>query len=689
MKYLLRSVFGLLCLAAGAVTFLLIASPTDLLRDRLIEAVRAETGRNLVIASGSLRMTPGLSISFNDAALLDPADDNSAVVRMERLEVAVSAWQLLGRKVMVERIVMVRPVFDLKTAADGSRNWEFIRPLVRHGRLDERPVRIAAADPQGIQYKRSDAAPERWQLAAADPVDKRSKDLEPVFVAFAGLGLKEISIVGGSIRLLDERSKSRRDFTHIDMRLALAGQPEELKLEGRLKLEGGPLEINATLADPRSLASGRASPIAVRLASSFIEGRFDGKLGVTPGVQVAGKIEAKGASLRRLLALAGMEPPRADAYGPYALTGELLTDGRRIGFSKSVIELDGAVVEGGLALVLGGERRRLEADLSASRIDLNRFLGIASEVSPKKPLATATTPADKKTKPEVRGWSNAAFDLALIKGFDADIKLQAREFIYLGYRLENARLASTLVSGVLKTNIAEMQIYRGRGTGALVLDASGEAARLAARFSFDGVDIQGLLRAAANYDRLLGRARMEIEVRGEGPDQQTLISALAGKADLRVTEGAVVGIDLDKMLKGLRKGRFSGLSNTESEKTDFTELVASFVIDKGQARTADLKLASQPLRATGDGIIDLGRQQFDLNLKPKIVTADTESSADAGFEVPVRIQGPWDKPRYLVDADAVLKNPANVKEGIRQIEKAIKDKNVDDAKKLLKGLIKR
>jgi AsmA protein len=345
-------------------------------------------------------------------------------------------------------------------------------------------------------------------------------------------------------------------------------------------------------------------------------------------------------------------------------------------------------VEGGLALVLG-ERRRLEANLAASRIDLNRFLGIASDVSPTMPVVTSTTPAQPKAKQEVRGWSNTAFDLSLLKGLDADIKLRARELIYLGYRLENARVAATLEAGVLEANIAEMQLYRGRGAGGLVLDITGNLTRLLARFSFDGVDAQGLLRAAASYDRLLGKARMEIDVRSEGADQQALMSALTGKAELKVTDGAVVGIDLDKMLKGLRKGQFLGLSNTESEKTAFSELAASFAIDKGQARTVDLRLASLPLRATGEGLIDLGRQQFDLNLKPKLMTADSESSAEAGFEVPVRIQGPWDKPRYLVDAEAVLKNPTNLKEGIRQIEKVIKDKNVDDAKKLLKGLIKR
>lgn len=687
MKYVLRLMFGLLCLAAGAVTFLLIASPTDLLRDRLVEAVRAETGRDLVIASGSMRLTTGLSVSFNDAALLDPADDGAAIVRMQRLDVSVPVWQLLGRRVSVERLVMVRPVFELKTDAEGRRNWEFIRPLVRHGQ-SRHPVRLAAADTASNGERISDAASPKLRMAAADPADNRATNLEPVYLAIAGLGLKEIRVVDGIVRLSDERTKARREITHVDLAVALAGPAEQLTLEGRLKLDGEPLQVNASLASPRSLASGRASPIAVRFASNFLEGRFEGKLGMTPTVQLAGKIEAKGASLRRLLALMGMEPPPADAYGAYAVTGELLSDGRRIGLAKSVMEIDGAVVEGGLAFVLG-DRRRLEADLTASRIDLNRFLGISPEASQKKPLTTATTPADPKTKQEVRGWSNAAFNLSLLKGIDADVKLRAREMIFLGYRLENARLASTLEGGVLKAHLAEMQLYRGRGTGGLLLDATGHAARLIARFSFDGVDAQGLLRAAASYDRLTGKARMEIDIESEGADQQTLMSALSGKAELKVTEGAVIGIDLNRMLKGLRKGQFLGLSNNESERTEFSDLAATFTIAKGRAQTADLRLISQPLRATGDGVIDLGQQQFDLNLRPKLLTADSEASADAGFEVPVRIQGPWDKPRYLVDAEAVLKNPSNVKEGIRQIEKAIKDKNVEDARKLLKGLIKR
>ena len=56
---------GIGCLLLGVVTFLLVAAPVDLVRDRLIEQVKARTGRDLVVSgSTSLVFFPRLAISL-------------------------------------------------------------------------------------------------------------------------------------------------------------------------------------------------------------------------------------------------------------------------------------------------------------------------------------------------------------------------------------------------------------------------------------------------------------------------------------------------------------------------------------------------------------------------------------------------------------------------------------------------
>src|SRR5438128_9646727 len=66
---------GLGCLLLGAVTFLIVAAPVELVRDRLIQEVKSRTGRDLVVAgSTSLVFFPRLAISLADVAFSAPPD---------------------------------------------------------------------------------------------------------------------------------------------------------------------------------------------------------------------------------------------------------------------------------------------------------------------------------------------------------------------------------------------------------------------------------------------------------------------------------------------------------------------------------------------------------------------------------------------------------------------------------------
>ena len=143
MRILFRFLFALLCLIIGGVTFLLVASPVDMLRDKVIEAVKRETGRDLAISgAASLKFFPSLALSFGDVALFDPAEmGDGTVVRMERLDLAVRLWPLLSRQLAVDELVLVRPEFDLRQDAEGRRNWDIARTKTRHGSLHRAPMR--------------------------------------------------------------------------------------------------------------------------------------------------------------------------------------------------------------------------------------------------------------------------------------------------------------------------------------------------------------------------------------------------------------------------------------------------------------------------------------------------------------------------------------------------------------------
>src|SRR5205809_1633960 len=64
---------GVGCILLGAVTFLIIAAPVDLVRDRLVQQVKSRTGRDLVVAGPtSLALFPRPALSLANVAISAP-----------------------------------------------------------------------------------------------------------------------------------------------------------------------------------------------------------------------------------------------------------------------------------------------------------------------------------------------------------------------------------------------------------------------------------------------------------------------------------------------------------------------------------------------------------------------------------------------------------------------------------------
>ncbi|MCP6756870.1 AsmA-like C-terminal region-containing protein, partial [Klebsiella pneumoniae] len=78
-----------------------------------------------------------------------------------------------------------------------------------------------------------------------------------------------------------------------------------------------------------------------------------------------------------------------------------------------------------------------------------------------------------------------------------------------------------------------------------------------------------------------------------------------GSAEFRFTDGAVRGINIAQMVRKLGKGTLSGWDDQPEQKTDFSELTATFTIADGLAETHDLKLVSPALRVSGAGEADI------------------------------------------------------------------------------------
>jgi AsmA protein len=172
---------------------------------------------------------------------------------------------------------------------------------------------------------------------------------------------------------------------------------------------------------------------------------------------------------------------------------------------------------------------------------------------------------------------------------------------------------------------------------------------------------------------------------------------------VELRDGAIKGINLGEII---RKGRslFSGggsqsaaqgqSADDKTQKTDFSELSASFTIKNGVAHNEDLDAKSPLFRLGGAGDINIGTSSLDYLAKASIVaTGQGQGGAErdrlAGLTVPVKLSGTFDDLKYQVDYRAMAGQAAKSEVGEKikeRLEDKLKDEKVRDK---LKGLLGR
>ena len=134
----------------------------------------------------------------------------------------------------------------------------------------------------------------------------------------------------------------------------------------------------------------------------------------------------------------------------------------------------------------------------------------------------------------------------------------------------------------------------------------------------------------------------------------------------------------------------------ETQKTDFSEMSASFTIKNGVAHNEDLDVKAPLFRITGRGDIDVGNSRLDYTTKAAIVgTSKGQGGAEleklSGLTVPVRLSGPFDAIKYEVQYGAVAADLAKSKAGekVKESIEKNRDKIEERLGDKLKGLMGR
>ena len=689
---LLYALLGLMAMAAGAITIAMFALPAGFVRDHIIVAVKEQTGRDLVIAGpASFTLFPQVGLSLGDVSLSGGPgfEDAAPLVKMSALDISVALWPLFQREVRVQKLALRDPVFHLAVDADGRRSWEF---AANDGGRPPARIRLAQAD-TGAPL--SDADP---GLGAPRPDDAQGGSTFRV----GELALDDVRIDNGSLLYHNALTGGTTELSAINVSLALAALTQPVNADGSLDWKGRTVRFDGTLTSLAELVQNRPAKLKVALASDALEATFEGSATLEDALLTEGILSANSSSARDLLTWFGANLRPSDGFGRLSAKGLLRGTREQFTFSNAEIVLDRTTAHGELSLDTRGMRPLVKADLKLSELDLNLYRskgGSAALAQPRAPDATSIDDILERTEPAPpgprvqgytarAGWSNDPIDLDGLGQLDADAKLSVGHLTVDTIRLDQSDLAVLIKNRVMTTTLNEVRLYGGVGRGTIILDGSGGgAARLGVDLKTEGIEALPLLKDAADIDRLTGKGRLGVVLTGDGTSEREIVETLAGRIEFAFEDGAVLGVNVAEMLRNLSRGNLGGLDTAPTDKTDFSALTSSWTVTGGVAENQDLRLTSPLLRLTGSGRVLLPQREVDYTLKPRLVASLSGQGGGtdlAGLEIPVRVTGSWEDPKFAPDLSGLAKDPDRAIGAIRELGKQFKGK---DANEIVDGLL--
>ncbi|HKC53387.1 MAG TPA: AsmA family protein [Burkholderiales bacterium] len=314
--------------------------------------------------------------------------------------------------------------------------------------------------------------------------------------------------------------------------------------------------------------------------------------------------------------------------------------------------------------------------LAADQVNLDRYLP-----PPPKPAAGAPKGASpSSTKPE------EPIDLSALKALNLKGDLKIEQLIASNVKLEKVHLGVKAAGGKVDAEPLTADLYQGKLSGAA--SANANTNRFALKADLAGVAIGPLLRDALNNDLLEGRGNVALDVQTGGATASAMKKTLSGNANLALRDSSLKGVNLAELLRKARSLRGSNppaeQGATAAERTDFTELAASFVIRNGVAHNDDLSAKSPLLRLAGSGDIDIGANSIDYLIKASVVASSSGQGGKdlaelRGITVPVKVTGALDAPRFRADLGATVGNAVK-----QRAEDKLKERAQDRLRDLLR-----
>lgn len=658
-------VIALLVVLAGGVLAYVAATfnPNDY-KPQLVELVREHSQRTLKL-EGDIRLAfwPGIGAELGKLSLSE-RNSGQLFMAVDGARFSLKLLPLLSKQLVIDEVTVRGARISLSRDRKGRLN------------LDDLVGGDAAAEGGKAQPQQSPAAEQGRQFAF---------DIDRVVIADSMLEFRdEAAGTRYAVSKLNLQTGRIASGVPADIRLTLAAQADRPKLDVAVDLrtrlvfdaaqksaalEQLVLDIRGKAATLENLEFKLELPAvagtmeAFKAAAATIDAGFrqDGRsVKLRLASPVNGNLQTQQFSLPQLktsLSVTGAGLPGQGISGELAgsASTDLAKDNLRLDLSGT---LAGSKLKARLGIA-GFGPSAYTFDIDLDQLDVDRLMPAAAPADKSgggQPAAAATaTPAAATARP---------FDLSALKSLRADGNVRIGALTVNNLKLQNLRAGLNAGGGRLSVSPLSAGLYQGTLEGSATVDAAPKIPAFMLKQTLSGVSLAPLLKDLANNETLEGRGTITVDLNTRGNTADALKRALDGTAALQVADGALKGIDIAGAIRNAkaRLGTLKGEQTQQADaqqKTDFSELTASFRITDGVARNNDLSMKSPLLRVGGEGEINIGTDTLNYLVKASIVgTSKGQGGREAedlrGLTIPVRVSGPLKAPSYRLDFGAMV-----------------------------------
>jgi uncharacterized protein involved in outer membrane biogenesis len=306
-----------------------------------------------------------------------------------------------------------------------------------------------------------------------------------------------------------------------------------------------------------------------------------------------------------------------------------------------------------------GEAPDIQLRITTNTLHLDPWLPQSEAKQAPNNAKTSAESQDDLTKNDAIA-NDVEPDLTFLKPWYLSLQLSAKRIEVMKLQLDNLRLTLSAEKGVVRLNPLKFEVAGGHISENFTLYTNTYPATWKESMKLNGVAVQPVLKAVADFSKLSGTATLNTSLSGKGLLPANISKNLNGNGHFVFEDGQFEGVDIAKEVRKFKK-QDAPSQNT----TDFAQMQGSFRIHKGVLTNNDLYMASPLFRLTGKGKLYLNPLKLDYHVRPRLIESlagQGGNRVERGLEVPLHISGPIDDIQVSVeiDKDALLNSAAAI-----------------------------